>query len=112
MLLRRDSDIGHDSGNHCDVLRPDAPWGRATLASWEEGMAKVLVIGAGRSGLAAAAHLVRESNEVVLAESKAHPDARAVAELTALGVPAVWGPHPSCLLDGCSEVVLSPGVPP
>lgn len=75
-------------------------------------MAKVLVIGAGRSGLAAAAHLVRESNEVVLAESKAHPDARAVAELTALGVPAVWGPHPSCLLDGCSEVVLSPGVPP
>lgn len=75
-------------------------------------MAHVLVLGAGRSGRASAAHLAREREEVVLAELKAPPDPPVVRHLLDLGVPAVWGPHPLALLEGCREIVLSPGISP
>jgi UDP-N-acetylmuramoylalanine--D-glutamate ligase len=74
-------------------------------------MGRVVVVGAGRSGLGVAEHLAKAGREVVLAERKAEPDPQVQARLAELAVPAVWGPHPLTLLDGCEEVVLSPGVP-
>jgi UDP-N-acetylmuramoylalanine--D-glutamate ligase len=75
-------------------------------------MGRIVVIGAGRSGLSAAAHLAESGHEVVLNERRSEPDAPTVARLAALGVAGVWGDHPLSLLDGCEEVILSPGVPP
>lgn len=75
-------------------------------------MARTVVIGAARSGLAAAAHLARAGREVVLTDRKADPEPELAAQLGRIGVPGVWGSHPLGLLEGCDEVVLSPGVPP
>lgn len=75
-------------------------------------MARTVVIGAARSGLAAAAHLARAGREVVLTDRKADPEPELAALLGRLGVPGVWGGHPLGLLADCEEVVLSPGVPP
>ncbi len=75
-------------------------------------MGRVVVVGAGRSGLGAAGHLAASGREVVLTEGKPGPDPAAAELLSNLGVLAVWGSHPLCLLDDCEEVVLSPGVSP
>jgi len=75
-------------------------------------MGRIVIIGAGRSGLAAAAHFAREGADVVLNDRCLEPDPAVLDELAILGVPAVWGGHPLALLDECMEVVLSPGVPP
>ena len=75
-------------------------------------MGRIVVVGAGRSGLGAAEHLARAGREVVLTDSRPDPDPQAAAQLARVSVPAVWGPHPLALLDGCEELVLSPGVPP
>lgn len=75
-------------------------------------MGRFVVIGAGKSGLAAAAHLASTGAEVVLSDRNPAPDPALVSELGALGVVGVWGAHPLVLLDDCQEVVLSPGVPP
>lgn len=75
-------------------------------------MAHVVVIGAGRSGLAVAAHLSRSGIEVVVSDRSETPTPEAERQLTEWGVRSVWGPHPAWLLDGCQEIVLSPGVPP
>ncbi|HOD32454.1 MAG TPA: UDP-N-acetylmuramoyl-L-alanine--D-glutamate ligase [Holophaga sp.] len=75
-------------------------------------MARTVVIGAARSGLAAAGHLSRSGRDVVLTDRKAEPEPDLVAQLGRLGVPGVWGSHPLSLLEDCEEVVLSPGVPP
>jgi len=75
-------------------------------------MGRFVVIGAGKSGLAAAAHLVGTGAEVVLSDRSVCPDPALVAELASLGVMGVWGAHPLSLLEDCCEVILSPGVPP
>jgi UDP-N-acetylmuramoylalanine--D-glutamate ligase len=75
-------------------------------------MGRIVVVGAGRSGLGAAEHLAKAGKEVVVTDSRPGPDPQATARLAALAIPGVWGPHPLTLLDGCEEVVLSPGVPP
>ena len=75
-------------------------------------MPKTVVIGAGRSGLASAAHLARAGKAVVVSEFKAEPGSDGARQMEALGVPVIWGPHPLGLLEDCSEVVLSPGIPP
>jgi UDP-N-acetylmuramoylalanine--D-glutamate ligase len=75
-------------------------------------MGRIVVIGAGRSGLAAAAHFARSGADVVLNDRALTPDPAILAELATLGVPAVWGEHPLALLDDCREVILSPGVSP
>ena len=75
-------------------------------------MGRIVVVGAGRSGLGAVEHLVKAGKEVVLTDGRNQPDEPTVARLAALGVLAVWGAHPLTLLDDCEEVVLSPGVPP
>ena len=75
-------------------------------------MGRVVVVGAGRSGLGAVEHLVKAGKDVVITDGRNEPDAPTVARLSALGVLAVWGAHPLTLLEGCEEVVLSPGVAP
>jgi len=75
-------------------------------------MGRIIVVGAGRSGLGAAEFLAKAGKEVVLTESRPVPDPQVAARLAELGVLAVWGSHPLTLLDGCDEVVLSPGVGP
>lgn len=75
-------------------------------------MGRIVVIGAGRSGVSAAAYLTKRGRDVVMNERRAQPDAATVARLAELNIPGVWGDHPLALLDGCDEVLLSPGVPP
>ncbi len=74
--------------------------------------AKTVVMGAGKSGLAAARFLASRGTEVVLTDSSPEP-----AEVKHLAgdsdhLTAVWGGHPISLLDGCGEIVLSPGISP
>jgi len=75
-------------------------------------MGRIIVVGAGRSGLGAAEFLAKAGKDVVVTESRPGPDAQVAARLAELSVLAVWGSHPLSLLDDCEEVVLSPGVPP
>ena len=75
-------------------------------------MSHVVVIGAGRSGMAVVAYLARQGADVVLSDRRVDPDPLAVQQLTELNVPGVWGDHPLSLLEDCHEIVLSPGVPP
>src|SRR5438874_1144316 len=66
----------------------------------------VLVIGAGRSGVAAANFLASRGESVVLADSKANPDLPMTLDDR---VSRAFGEEPP--LDGVSEIVISPGVP-
>jgi len=75
-------------------------------------MGRIIVVGAGRSGMGAAEFLAKAGRDVVLTESRPDPDPKAAARLAELSVLAVWGSHPLTLLDDCDEVVLSPGVGP
>jgi UDP-N-acetylmuramoylalanine--D-glutamate ligase len=69
---------------------------------------RTLVLGAGKSGVAAANFLAHRGEEVVLSDSSAQPslpytlDQRVVTR---------FGSQDHSLLDGVSEIVLSPGVP-
>lgn len=69
---------------------------------------KTLVIGAAKSGVAAANFLAGRSESVVLADSKADPSLP--YELDAR-VERAFGRDDVALLDGVTRVVLSPGVP-
>jgi UDP-N-acetylmuramoylalanine--D-glutamate ligase len=75
-------------------------------------MGRIVVVGAGRSGLGVVEHLVKAGREVVLTDGLAEPGKATVARLSALGVLGVWGAHPFPLLGDCDELILSPGVPP
>jgi UDP-N-acetylmuramoylalanine--D-glutamate ligase len=75
-------------------------------------MARVVVVGSGRSGLAVVTHLARNGVEVILTDRRSEPDPLTAQRLAELQVPGVWGDHPSTLLEDCQELVLSPGVPP
>ena len=69
---------------------------------------KSLVVGAGKSGVAAANFLARSGDEVVLSDSNAAPslpyelDSRVVTR---------FGPQETSLLTGVERIILSPGVP-
>jgi UDP-N-acetylmuramoylalanine--D-glutamate ligase len=73
---------------------------------------KVLIIGAARSGIAAAKFLQQRGAVVALNDQKAleqwSPDAKALKEI---GVGLMAGEVPSWLLDQLDLVVVSPGVP-
>jgi UDP-N-acetylmuramoylalanine--D-glutamate ligase len=70
---------------------------------------KPLVVGAGRSGLAAARLLAKHGCQVTVCDAR--PDGGAAAEaLAQLGVTAVWGRDDAALLDGRDFVVWSPGI--
>jgi len=71
---------------------------------------KVVVVGAARSGIAAAALLVRRGATVTLTDMRAQIDAE--AELRAAGVRLELGGHSAETMLGADLIVLSPGVPP
>jgi NAD(P)-dependent dehydrogenase (short-subunit alcohol dehydrogenase family) len=71
---------------------------------------KVTVVGAARSGIAAARLLVERGARVTLSESRADvPEARPLAEI---GVALESGGHQPATFTGADLVVLSPGVAP
>lgn len=71
---------------------------------------KVAVVGAARSGIAAAELLVRRGATVTLTDVKPQIDAE--ERLRAAGVELELGGHGEATLAGADLVVLSPGVPP
>jgi len=73
-------------------------------------MNRTLVMGAGKSGIAAANFLASRGVNVVITDAK--PEAQvALASQLHETVERVFGSHPESLLDGTGEIVLSPGVP-
>jgi len=74
-----------------------------------EGM-RVTVVGAARSGIAAAELLARRGARVTLSEQRAHVEE--AEHLRALGVALELGGHRPESFSGTDLLVLSPGVPP
>jgi len=72
---------------------------------------RTVVMGAGRSGLAAARFLAAQGRPVVVTDSRADPGPALEVELARAGIPGVWGDHPLALLEGCEELIISPGIP-
>jgi UDP-N-acetylmuramoylalanine--D-glutamate ligase len=69
---------------------------------------KTLVIGAGKSGVAAANFLAARGNEVLLTDANAHPD---LPYPLHEDVAHAFGQQDETLLEGVGAIVLSPGVP-
>jgi len=67
-----------------------------------------LVIGAGKSGVAAANFLAARGDRVVLTDNKANPDLPYALDDR---VTRAFGEQSDALLDGITEIVISPGVP-
>ena len=73
---------------------------------------KILVIGAGISGFAAAKVLKRLGAKVTLSDAKDEAAIKEdVSELRALGIELIFGAQEAALLDDCDLLVLSPAVP-
>ncbi|ABZ84614.1 udp-n-acetylmuramoylalanine--d-glutamate ligase, putative [Heliomicrobium modesticaldum Ice1] len=77
---------------------------------WQDGR-KTLVVGAGKSGIAAARTLARLGAAVTLCDTKTLEDLPFRKELEAAGVVLHGGGYPSLREGGFREVVMSPGVP-
>lgn len=71
---------------------------------------RVLVVGLGKSGLAAV-RLLREKGASVIGNDQ-RDDPALRAELSRLGAEAVLGGHDPALFTSVDRIVLSPGVPP
>lgn len=71
-------------------------------------MSTTLVIGAGKSGVAAANFLAARGEAVSLNDAKAQPDLPMPLDER---VTRVFGRDDEALLDGVREIILSPGVP-
>jgi UDP-N-acetylmuramoylalanine--D-glutamate ligase len=80
------------------------------MANLDVAGARVVVVGAARSGIAAAQLLARRGAQVTLADLK--PDLPEAEALRAQGIALALGPHDPALFAGASLIVLSPGVPP
>lgn len=79
------------------------------MSKFDVAGARVVVVGAARSGIAAAQLLARRGARVTLADLKPElPDADALA---AQGIALALGPHEPSLFADASLIVLSPGVP-
>lgn len=72
---------------------------------------RVLVVGAGRSGLAAATALVDLGREVVLSDRRSAAELPGLAQAEARGVRLLSGPQGAAQLAGVDLVIKSPGVP-
>jgi UDP-N-acetylmuramoylalanine--D-glutamate ligase len=73
---------------------------------------KVVIFGVGRSGLAAARALSRHGASVVLSDKREAKELGAYAtEASTAGFGLALGGHAETLLETCSLIVLSPGVP-
>jgi UDP-N-acetylmuramoylalanine--D-glutamate ligase len=71
-------------------------------------MKRTLVIGAGKSGVAAANYIAARGDGVLLADSKAQPDLPYELDSKVL---RAFGRDDEALLEDVGEIVLSPGVP-
>ena len=72
---------------------------------------KVVVLGAGKSGLAAAKFLADQGSDVVLSDSRPESEISGLESLPG-SVKRVLGAHPASLMDDRPDfVVLSPGIP-
>ena len=85
--------------------------GGASTTPVEWRRAQVLVLGASRSGKAAAAALARRGARVLLSDAKDRESLGDLAGLERAGVVVLGGDQPTALLDGTTLVVKSPGVP-
>lgn len=75
--------------------------------------ARVVIVGGGKSGLAAARLCVRAGARVVINDQKSEPEAGMLpADARAIGADVVLGGHPAALFAEADMIVLSPGVPP
>lgn len=72
---------------------------------------KILVIGAGISGIGAARALAKAGANVILSDVK-DLSAEKTAALTALGIECVFGAQKSSLLAGVEQIIMSPGIAP
>jgi len=71
---------------------------------------RTVVVGLGRTGLSCARYLQRRGTRYALTDSRAHPpEASSLRELAA-DIDAHFGDFDTALLDGASELVVSPGV--
>src|SRR5207245_442206 len=84
--------------------------GRQLMTSHYRGP-RVMVVGLGASGRAAARVLSEEGADVLVSERRPMDELGDVSELVALGVDVRAGGHLPEHLDGASLVVVSPGVP-
>jgi UDP-N-acetylmuramoylalanine--D-glutamate ligase len=73
---------------------------------------RVVVIGAGVAGVAAARALAQEGAAVSVTEARPRELLGDLHELEALGVEVAAGGHERSHLDGATLVVTSPGIPP
>jgi UDP-N-acetylmuramoylalanine--D-glutamate ligase len=71
-------------------------------------MNTTLVIGAGKSGIAAANFLAARGEAVAITDAKAHPDLPMPLDARVVGF---FGDDDTIALEGIREVVVSPGVP-
>ena len=73
---------------------------------------RVLVVGLGLSGVAAARLAAADGAEVVVTDRRSEPELAEVLAQLPSGVHTFFGGHPEPCLDGVDVVVVSPGVPP
>ena len=71
---------------------------------------RVLVLGAARSGIAAAAYL-RNVGANVTINTGSEPSTEERMKIEALGINGVFGAHPLELLDTTDVIVKNPGIP-
>lgn len=72
----------------------------------------VVIVGGGKSGLAAARLAAKAGARVTINDRKSEADAGAlVADARAIGVEVALGGHPEALFAAADVIVLSPGVP-
>jgi len=75
-------------------------------------LSRVLVVGLGRSGAAAARLAAADGAEVVVTDRRSEAELAGPVEQLPAGTRVVAGGHPESCLDGVELVVVSPGVPP
>jgi UDP-N-acetylmuramoylalanine--D-glutamate ligase len=75
-------------------------------------MKQTVIVGAGKSGLAAARHFAGRGAPAILTDSNPEPGPDLLAQLADMGVAGVWGGHPLSLLALADEIILSPVVNP
>jgi len=73
---------------------------------------RVLVIGLGRSGVAAARLAAADGADVVVTDRRSETELSDILRQLPEGAERVLGGHPERSLDGVDLVVISPGVPP
>jgi UDP-N-acetylmuramoylalanine--D-glutamate ligase len=88
------------------VRAPPSP--QILRSAQDDAMNTTLVIGAGKSGVAAANFLAARGERVLISDSSASPD---LPQRLDDRVVRFFGNRDPALLDGVSEIVVSPGVP-